>query len=86
MKVKVQRLCPPGKDLRLDSHLAIHKPTGVFGHIDPGEAHCTKTHLGRLKVDEDMMIIVDGMCICIRIASPPLKVLPAYKAAVDVDI
>ena len=86
MKVKVQRLCPPGKDLRLDSHLAIHKPTGVFGHIDPGEAHCTKTHLGRLKVDKDMMIIVDGMCICIRIASPPLKVLPAYKAAIDVDI
>lgn len=86
MKVKVQRLCPPGKGLRLGSHLAIHKPTDYLGHIDPGEAHCTTTHLGRLKINEDMMIIVDGMCICIRIASPPLKVFPAYKAAVYVDI
>jgi hypothetical protein len=33
-----------------------------------------------------MVVIVDGMRICIRIASPPLKVFPAYKAAVDVDI
>ena len=45
-----------------------------------------ETYLGSLKIDENVMIVVDGMCICIRIASPPLKVFPAHEAAIDVDI
>jgi hypothetical protein len=44
------------------------------------------THLGGFKIDEYVMIIVDGVGICIRVTSPALKVFPAYEAAVDIDI
>ena len=43
-------------------------------------------YLGSLEIDEDMMVIMDGVCIGIGITSPTLEVLSTDKAAVYVDI
>lgn len=40
----------------------------------------------RLQVDKDVVVIVYRMRICIRAPAPTLKVLSAYKTAVDVNV
>lgn len=29
---------------------------------------------------------MNGVCVCVRVATPTLKVLPTYETAIDIDI
>ena len=47
-------------------------------------AYCS--HLRGLQINEDMVIFVYGVGVCIRFTTTPLEVLSTYKAAVNVDV
>jgi hypothetical protein len=42
--------------------------------------------LRRLEIDKDMVVLVYGMRISVRIAPAALKVFAANQAAIDVDV
>lgn len=44
------------------------------------------SHFCRREVDEDMVVIVNGMGISVRITASALEILSTYKAAIDVDV
>ena len=39
-----------------------------------------------LKVDENVVIVMNRVCVCLRLAPSPLEVLPANKTPVNVDV
>jgi len=43
-------------------------------------------YLGGLKIDKNVVIVMNRVCIRIRLATPPLKVFPADETAIDIDI
>ena len=47
-------------------------------------AYCS--HLRGLQINEDMVIFVYGVGVCIRFTTTPLEVLSTYKATVNVDV
>jgi hypothetical protein len=44
------------------------------------------TYLGGLKIDKNMVVVMNRVSICIRLATPPLKVFPTDETAIDIDI
>ena len=44
------------------------------------------TYLGGFEVNKDVMIVVDGMCIGMRIATPALEVFAADQTSIDIEI
>lgn len=76
-------ICHPERDRRHGSRQAKHRPVIL---VSLGGRRCEYAHFGRFKIDEDVMVVVDGMGICVRIATSALEVLSTYKTPVDVDV
>jgi hypothetical protein len=77
-------LCRLGKDQRRGSR--------QVGRIPPGELRrghrisIRDTYLGCFEVDEDVVVIVDGVCVCMRIAATALEIFTTDETSINIKI
>lgn len=78
-----RRICLQVMDRKRGSHPGERRPAAMVS--------CTnlrggKAHFVGFQIDENVVVVVDGMGICVRITTSALEVLSTYEAAIDVDV